>query len=196
MRRVPSRLLFAAFVLSLGSLTAEGALAEPGFRHAGFRHGGGVRHPGIGFRGHWLRPRHEATGHSHGVRHAPAFRRHGRDFHRSGFRGHGFFPHRSSILPYWDRGDDLTLPFLEPEDIPPHRILTGIPSVADLPVSTGIRSAPAAAPIVYVIGSGNRSLRHRGGAKIVTKEQGETETGNEGADTGPRIIHLDAPRPR
>jgi hypothetical protein len=270
MRRVPSRLLFAAFALSLSPLTSGGVLAEPGFRHGAAAHG-------RAFGGwHGSAPRHGAF-HGRGfARSGPAFGSYGHarrfgfhDFRRGGspFYGHGRVLHASPFYGpysygrvffdhggyggyghhgyggyghhgygrlgyghhgygrigyghhgyggrfygrggyghdgYGRRGYPLFLhstwvwpPQAEPVVAlasAPHPALAGIASVADLPVSLGIRSAPAASPAIYVVGSGTGSLRS-GGVKVVSAERGGSE--GEAAGSGPRIIRLAAPRGR
>jgi hypothetical protein len=108
-----------------------------------------------------------------------------------GYGGRGFFPHSTWLWPSSYSNGDVTLSTVEPEDAPP--VPPGIPSVADLPVSTGIASAPAASPAIYVLSSGNRAVRS-GGAKIVTMDRSESRDDGEG--NGPRIIHLNVPRGR
>jgi hypothetical protein len=68
-----------------------------------------------------------------------------------------------------------------------------IPSVMDLPVSMGIRSAPVGAAAIYVLDGSERSLR-QGGAKVLSMEEAKPETDSQ--DGGPRIIHLKVPRGR
>jgi hypothetical protein len=279
MRRVPSRLLFAAFTLSLTSLGPTGAFAEPGFRHgsgahvrAFGRHGGfkgwsGPRRyshhgfarsgPAFGAYGHHARRfgfhggffhgygrsihanRFYAPygygraffghhGYGHGVYGRQAFGRLGYGHHgygrigyghhdygtrfyghhgygghfygRSGYgsyghgpygygrRGYGFFPHTSWVWPSYAAPAIA----LGTATAPPDPMLAGIPSVADLPVSLGIRSAPVAAPAIYRVGSGTGSLRS-GGIKVVSAERGSE---GDADGSGPRIIRLDAPRGR
>ena len=287
MRRVPSRLLFAAFALSLSPLTSGGVLAEPGFRHGaaahgrafGGWHGSAPRHgafhsrgfarsgPAFGSYGHHARRfgfhdfrRGGSPFYGHGrVLHASPFYgpysygrvffghhgygsgvygHHGFDRHvygqhgygrlgyghhgygrigyghhgygrigyghhgygghfygRGGYghdgygrRGYGFFPHSTWVWP----SDRYVEPVVALASAP-HPALAGIPSVADLPVSLGIRSTPAASPAIYVVGSGTGSLRS-GGVEVVSAERGGSE--NKAAGSGPRIIRLDAPRGR
>jgi hypothetical protein len=87
---------------------------------------------------------------------------------------------------YLDTSGDVTIPIVR-ADAPP--LPPAIPSVADLPVAMGIRSAPVASPAIYVLSSGRRSAR---GAKIVDTDAAE----GEDLSTGPRIIRLDVPRER
>jgi hypothetical protein len=273
MRRVPSRLLFAAFALSLTSFGPTGAVAEPGFRHgsgghvrAFGRHGGfkgwsgsrGYLQRGFGAYGHHGRRfgfydfrRHGGFFHGYGrsIQASPfygpysygrvffghhgygrdAYGRH--DFGRLGYghhgygrigyghhdygrlgyghhgygghfygrggygsygygrRGYGFFPHTSWVWPSYAAPAIA----LGAATAPPDPVLAGIPSVADLPVSLGIRSAPVAAPAIYVVGSDTGSLRS-GGVKVVSAERGGSE--DKAAGSGPRFIRLDAPRGR
>jgi hypothetical protein len=81
----------------------------------------------------------------------------------------------------------------DPIAAPPGRV-TGIPSIAELPASTGIGPGPAASPTIYVLNGSRRSLRRGSGAKIVTMDEADPPIGVSSG--GPRIIHLDVPRGR
>ena len=172
MRRAPSCLLFAGFVLSLGLVNPEGVLAQPGIRHSpSALQAGWTKRPHVTRREHRIRPRHWRAD---------------RRLHKGGHR-HGFLPYRS--WSYVDTAADQTPLILEREPAPP-RALPGSPSIADLPVSAGIRSAPAASPTIYVLSGDRRSLRRGSGAKVLTMDaDAETES-----RAGPRIIHLNVPR--
>lgn len=188
MRRVPSCLFFAALVLSPWIVTSEPALAQPGVRHGlAVHHVPSSRHKASA-RDHRIGPRYGVADRVGRRHHVKGFRN-----HRYGFHGHGFFPHRSWYGPYVEPPFDPTT-FEPAEAPPPHPVLTGIPSVADLPVSAGIRSAPAASPTLYVLDGRRSPRRGSGGAKIVTMDQTESEI--ELPASGPRIIHLDVPRGR
>ena len=250
LRRVLSRLLFAAFALSLISFDSTGALAQFGFRHgsgAHFRASGGHRWSGHGWGGHrwgghagfgrwsgsggyfhhgyagrwpafhrswnhgyrsgfngygrhvYARPvyggygyggygsgggygnygyghmatltlRHHATApprHGYGRQGygQHGYGRHGYGHHgygghsydRGGYghggygrRGHGFFPHSTCVWPSERSAETVIV--AGPRGAPPDPLL--VPSLADLPVSLGIRSAPIAAPAIYTVGSG------------------------------------------
>ncbi len=116
------------------------------------------------------------------------YSRHGYGHHGYGRRGYGFFPHSTSLWPSLAPYGDPTVIVAQGDALP--NPATDIPSVADLPVLAGIRSAPVAAPAVYVLGSGKRSLRS-GGAKTVSMGQG-----GEASGTGPLILRLEGPRGR
>jgi hypothetical protein len=111
--------------------------------------------------------------------------------HGYGRGGYGFFPHSSWVWPS-DRYAGPALVAVQSAE-PPEPVRSGIPSLADLPVSVGIRSAPTASPVVYVLGSGKRA-RRSGGIKVVSADRGDAAA--DAAGSGPRIIRLDAPRAR
>jgi hypothetical protein len=145
--------------------------------------------------------RHGYGGFNHG-RYGYGYHGYGRHFYgrqgpwyygygHPGYGGRGFFPHSTWLWPSSYSDGDVTPSTVEPADAP--SVPPGIPSVADLPVSTGIRSTPAAAPAVYVL-SAKGSARSGTGAKIVTMDRSESQ--DEGEGTSPRIIHLDVPRGR
>jgi hypothetical protein len=77
----------------------------------------------------------------------------------------------------------------------------GYPSLYDLPAVAGIRSEPAAAPIIYVI---NAPAHHHGrvrkgeahpGPKILSTKDGPETTGAVGrSQGGPRIVEVAVPR--
>lgn len=186
MRRAPSCLLFAGILLSLGSVVPDRAAAE-----ARARHSTPIPAPVHDLTGPQSR---DVTGRDHAM--VFGHRRGDRGFH-SGlhdrglpFGRHGFFPYGPLSWPYVDTmgaevpmiGEDGAIP-------PPPERLTGIPSVADLPASTGIVSGPGASPTIYVLNGTKHSLRRGGGAKIVTMDEADPQNG---LSTGAaRIIHLD-----
>jgi hypothetical protein len=191
MRWAPACLFSALFLTSLG-LTGTAAPAAPsGARHStpiprAVHHGGhGFRHA----RFHHVTPPH----HRHGFRPVHKHGHHG--FHK---HQHHKFRHHFAT-PFWPYvatvGDSA--PIIVQQNAPAPALIPGIPSVADLPAATGIRSAPAGSPTLYVL-DGRQSLRS-GGAKIVTLDATGTKAaaGGEGQveDTkdGPRIIHLSVP---
>lgn len=180
MRRALSWLLCAGFLLSLGLLMPERASAHTGGRHGpAASHAGWTKRPHIAGREHRLRPHERADRRLSRPRHVEGFRKH----------RHSYFPHRSWSWPYVARTDDR--PLILEREAAPNPVLLGIPSIADLPVSAGIRSAPAAPPTVYVLGGGKRSLRRGSGAKVLTTQSDDAEVG---PSPGPRIIHLNVPR--
>ena len=221
MRRAPVCLVFC--VLFLGPLTADGALAQPGVRYGAAAHQGGparfgLRAHGTGSRHHAAfhgRSRHIPAFRDRGYGfgrygfHGRAV--HGRSFYGRGFYGQGFRPHGYGYggrhpyglhgrgfhpygsQSYLDSWDDGVATLGEPVDAPTYQAPPGVPSIADLPASTGIRSAPAGSPTVYVLGPGKRSLRG-GGPKIVTMDRNGADHDADG--TGLRIIRLNAPRGR
>jgi hypothetical protein len=182
MQRAPSCLLFAGFLLSVDLVMPEGALAQAGIRHSTpAQHARGTR-PLAGGE-HRIGSQHRAEDRRlHGWPQSRSFQR-----YRS-----GFLPYQPWSWPYVETAGDETPLILENGPAPaPSRVLPGIPSVMDLPVSAGIRNSPAAAPTIYVLGSDKRSLRRGGGAKVLTMDP--DDAGTE-ASSGPRIIHLNVPR--
>jgi hypothetical protein len=144
------------------------------FSHVGYRHAG-YGHHGYGRFGY---------GHHGYERHF--YGRHGYGHHGYGRYGYGFFPRGSWLWPSLDAvGPTVIVGESDVRPAPP----PAVPSLAELPVSTGIRSAPVAAPAIYVLESGKPSARF--GAKIVSLN--DADDGASG--TGPRIIHL-GPRGR
>jgi hypothetical protein len=215
MRRVPSCLVFTAF-LSLAGITSETALAEPGFRHGGpaFH---GTRHARTSFGGRWAGPRQGYPGNQSRWGYGTPFPRHSeplphphrrvhrfhqrhyghhRGFHRfhgyGGYGGYGFSSHR--LWSYLDSYGDVTLPVIH-IDAPLPPVIPAVPSLADLPGSTGIRSTPAASPAVYVLGSGRASDRGSAGGRGATSLNAD-DAEREDRASGPRIIPLDVPRGR
>ena len=187
MRRAPSCLLFAILVLCFGPAVSEAAFAEAGVRHGMHaRHGGWTGRPAITARGqrtNFRRLTLDRPRHVHPLR-----------FHRK--HRHGFFPHRSWAWPYVEATGEATPLILESGEPPaPQRVFTGIPSLADLPVSTGIRSEPPASPAIYVL-NGNRRSHRRGsaGAKILSMDSADVDS--QSKNSGPRIIHLNVPQGR
>jgi hypothetical protein len=179
MRRVPSCLLFTAFVSSFLLLTAAEA-------SAGFRAGASAHRGGRLVQSHRQFVPHRALGHGRIARpHASHRRLHAG---RGGFWSSAGFGYPASTLLVQAEGPAAPAP-----------AIIGIPSLSDLPISTGIRSTPASQPTVYVLDDPRRSAwRGRMGAtkpqaKVVSLgehgpvEQAEADSG------GPRIIHL---RPR
>ena len=203
MRRAPSCLVVAAF-LSLAPIACDGAWANgvlstpaahrsagplPTTRQATTRRITTGRELGAASRG-WAGNRHvmdrrlrsgprRLAGPYSTLRH-----RHSRIDRR------GFAPGRPWLWPYGDViGDEAPVRF---DDGPAQASRPApIPSVADLPVSAGIRSVPAAAPTVYVVNHGRRS--QRGVAKILTAGEGDDEAA---PSQGPRIISVTVPRGR
>ncbi|MDQ4136390.1 MAG: hypothetical protein M3158_09425 [Pseudomonadota bacterium] len=127
-------------------------------------------------------------GHQGYGRHGYGYHGYGRHFY--GRPGYGFFPHSTWVWPASHAYADATV-VIEQGDAPPDPVVTAIPSLADLPVSLGIRSAPTAAPAIYTVDSGQQSLRS-GRAKIVSLDQDQSQS--EASDRGPRIIRLDGRR--
>ncbi len=111
---------------------------------------------------------------------------HGYGRHFYGRHGYGYVPHSTWLWPASNAYADATV-VIDAGGAPPDPVVAVIPSLADLPVSTGIRSAPAASPAIYVVGSDKRSLRP-GRAKIVSLDQDHSQAEASG---GPRIIRLD-----
>lgn len=180
--RAPSRLLFAGLSLALIAFTPEGAFAEPGARH-------GVAHQT------WTKRPGSTVGQHRAGRHVLDRRRHGQHFKGSRKHRYGFFPHRLWYGPYLETEAEAPIPFEESEAPAQHPALMGIPSIADLPVSSGIVSAPPAPPTIYVLNARARPLRRGpGGAKVISTDQGEPESMANGSE--PRIIHLDVSRGR
>ena len=187
MRRAPACLFSAIFAISLG-VSGTKTIAAPGVRHS----------EPIPRGVHGGRPGSLAIGHRIGSRHHPTRPRGG---FRHGLRwphkyGHALFRHHLS-MPLWPYVETAGTPapvIVEQSPQAPPPVLPGIPSISDLPASTGIRSAPTGSPTFYVLDGERRSLR-RGGAKVVTMGQAgagaETETDVQG--NGPRIIHLKVP---
>lgn len=196
MSRALACLVFASLVLSFGLLQTGTAVAQSGIRHSPSstkvvrvfpgRHAVGHR---IRFRHHIGRPLNH-----HKVRWAvPHRHRHGFFAHRHR-HGLGFFPFESLAWPYVETADDQVPLIVEPSPPrEPNSALSGIPSVADLSVSTGIRNAPAGSPTFYVLNGRQTSLR-RGGAKVLNMDKSEPEA--ESQNAGPRIIHLNVARGR
>jgi hypothetical protein len=221
MRGVLSCLLAAAAV-SLACLTPVPAAAADGFgrhgfsrphvrshrpfvRHGGFRHRfdrfDGHRHR-FTFRHRPFRPhtfKHDAFKHA-GFKH-DWFKhvgfKHRRFEDRDGFK-HGFFP--SSYLVGQSYPSNVTI---VEQGAPAAPVTTGaIPSLADLPVTTGIRNDRPAEPAIYVInptrrdttGSIRRGGERSGGAKILTVDPSDAPNVPADVSTGgPRIIHLEVP---
>ena len=183
MRCAPSCLLFV-LALCIGLTDAEIAAARSGIRHST---------PSIPSIVRSARPHRSAFGHRIGSRHYAVRRFHHHKPHWKGDHkhGHGFFRHRTWAWPYVEAADNQATVIVEHSPPPePRPFLTGIPSVADLPVSTGIRSGPVGSPTLYVLDGNKRSLRR--GAKVLSMGQAESEA--ESQSTGPRIIHLTVPR--
>jgi hypothetical protein len=210
--------LVAAGAVSLALVTPIPAAASDGFgRHGSFhrphvrphrpmareRFGVGFQHRFAhqGFSGHSFNHNgfnHHRFGH-HGFDHRGfwhhGFNRHG--FKHDGFK-HGFFP--SSYLVGTSYPSNVTI---VEQGAPAAPLTTGtIPSVADLPAVTGIRSDPPAEPAIYVIngtgrdtsGSIRRGSARSGAAKILTVDPRDAPSVPADVSTGgPRIIHLDVP---
>jgi hypothetical protein len=145
-----------------------------GYRHVGFSRFG-YGHHGHGRLGY---------GHHGYGRHF--YGRHGYGHHGYGRYGYGFFPRSSWLWPSFDPGPTVIVGEGDASPAPP----PAVPSLAEMPASTGIRSAPVAAPAIYVLESGKQTTRS-GGAKIVS--MADADDGASGTD--PRIIHL-GPRGR
>jgi hypothetical protein len=173
-----------------------------GYRHRGYRHHAYPAyfygHPGYGDHGYGsLFYGHRGYGgHVYGYRgygsHPYSYGRHGYrhpfyGVHGYGYHGYRHFPHWTGS--YLDTSGEVTVPIIVHADVAPPPSPPAIPSVADLRVAMGIRSAPAASPAIYVLNSDGRSLRGRG-AKIVDTAEAEDLA------VGPRIIRLDVPRGR
>jgi hypothetical protein len=179
--------------------------------HSSFKrwHWSGPRH-GFSHRGFAARWPHKAWPHAgfgvHGFRRPaffyPGYGRFGYGYHgygrhyygRSGYgphgygrRGYGFFPHTSWLEPSERFADTVIVAEPRPAGSDPGLV----PSVADLPTSLGIRSAPVAAPAIVTVSSGARSLT-AGGAKVVALNGGVPDQAVTGP--GPRIIRLGASR--
>jgi hypothetical protein len=155
-----------------------------GFSGRGYgshRYGHGFGFPAYGRRGYG----------SHGDgRYGYGYSGHGRGYGSHGYYGYGSYGrgfYSGSWL--WPRADVTVIPVAAVGPTGGPHPYPDIPSVADLPVSVGIRSAPAASPTVFVLGAGRRSLR-TGGAKIVSTQRSDAD------GDGPRIIRLDVPRGR
>ena len=210
MRCTPSAVLVGVVVL-LGTLAnADAVSAEarfrhstpfpkayrghslPHVRHAPVRH----RHEHVvdGWRGH------QGLGHGFCPQHGA--NRHGFPHHGHGFfphhgvkdhHGHSFFPHHTWMWPYVssDLATATIIQQMTPAAAQP--AMPAVPSMTDLPVSLGVRSAPAASPTIYVLDGSQRSLR-RGGSKVLSTD--ETKAESDAGDGGPRIIQLRVPRGR
>jgi hypothetical protein len=149
-----------------------------------------------GYRPQWGRSFYKGYGHheygcpfygDHGYgRH---FYGYGRPFYGVHGYGRGYGSFRHGVWSYLDTSGDVTMPIIQADAPPP--LPPAIPSVADLPVAMGIRSAPPASPAVYVLSPGRQSLRGRGG-QIADTDAAE----GEDLSSGPRIIRLDVPRGR
>ena len=176
MRRLSPSLVLAAAALALASF-ADDASARP-LGH-GVRGGGkafvhrGVRHASLHRFGHG-RFAHRHFGH-----------------HRFGHGFHGAFV--GSPWLYDDYGNGHGAPVNVSVE---QSVATGGygPSV-----STGIRSEPAAQPVIYVIrsASGPRPLVRkgdRGGAKVASLPGGRTAEPSATGSLGPRIVEVTAPR--
>jgi hypothetical protein len=186
MRRLLPFVVLAAFSLILSTVPDE---AAAGGRGHGFS--------GKGGRGHFLGRHH---GFRHGFRGHHGFHRHHGPFHAGKF-GHGalfggFWPGN----PYDGFGG-------QPLSI--QNIANSSASnmtVVDLPGSTGIRSEPAAQPVIYVIrGAESRhepplmrkGSRERPGAKMLAVHPGReiAVTGSAApSPSGPRIVEVRARR--
>lgn len=167
----PFLVLAAGLILSAA---APDAVAGP--RGHGFAHGGPGRaavvghHPG--FRHAWRHRHHRHHGFHHRFRHLPRFG--------------GFWPG------YVEPGYAAPAPvYLQPDFA-----ALAYPTVLDLPELTGIRSAPAAAPMIYVLGGSGRGARPLGrkGRLDRTGAGVATVDGPAGFadpwETGPRIVEL------
>jgi hypothetical protein len=190
MRRAPSCLLFAGFIVSLGCVAPDPASAESRVRHST-----PIRLPLQ--RVTSPHDRHlTGLGHGRAVRHRTADRRfHSGRHHRALLHTHdGFYPTGPLTLPYVDTVGEAPIMADEGQIPPPPSRAIGIPSTADLPASTGIGPGPAASPTIYVLNGSKRSLRRGTGARIVTMDQADPQIGM--GNGRPRIIHLDVPRSR
>ena len=189
MRRAPSCLLFAGFLLSFGVLIPEGASAGTSIRHGAVGHHRPPTRLLIPTRGHSSRHVVDRRGHGLGHNGIVDRRGHGRRFEFGAKRRHRFFPHHVLAWPYLEGASDIGPIVIEQGQPPASYPLPSIPSVADLPVSGGIRSAPAGSPTVYVL-NGGRASRSSPGAKALDMN-GDAEANDQ--SSGPRIIHLDVP---
>jgi hypothetical protein len=188
MRRLSPFVFLAASSLILCTASQDAAAGGRG-------HGFGAK--GVHFGGH-RGFRHGAFGHR---RHFGFH--HGRFHHgRFGFR-HGKFGHAVGFGGFWP--GSLDNGYGSPPVYVQQNVATSVaayPTVLDLPGSTGIRSEPAAQPIVYVIRG--PQTRHepplvrkgslgRPGAKVVAMNPGReiAATGSGGpSESGPRIIEV------
>jgi hypothetical protein len=176
MRRLSPSLVLAAAALALTSFTGD-ASARPfghGFRGSGkaFVHRG-VRHAGLHRFGHG-RFAHHHFGHHH--------------------FGHGF--HSAFLGSPW-LYDSYGYGAGAPVNVSVEQSVAA--GGYGPPVSTGIRSEPAAQPVIYVIrsGSGPRPLVRkgdRGRAKVASLRGGRAAEPSETGSLGPRIVEVTAPR--
>lgn len=101
---------------------------------------------------------HGGAGRAAMLAHRPAFHHAWRGHHRR----HGF-QHRFRRLPrfggFWPGYSEPVHFAPSPAYARPDLAAPGYPTVLDLPELTGIRSAPAAAPVIYVLGGSGRGAR-------------------------------------
>jgi hypothetical protein len=140
-------------------------------------------------------------GSKHGFRHQRQFGFHQRGFHQPGF---GRFGAVGGFWPgYLDDGYGAQQPVYVQQNVATS--VAAYPTVLDLPAVAGIRSEPAAQPVIYVIkGQGRRAEpplvrkgEHRPGAKVIAvgKEQPATTGSAAPAATGgARIVEVTARR--
>ena len=131
-------------------------------------------------------------GHRHGFRHSRSFH-HGR-FGRGALFG-GFAPG------YFDNGYGGQQPLYIQQNV---ATSANAYSIVDMPGSTGIRSEPAAQPVIYVIKGPEarhepvlmrKGSRDRPGAKMLAVNPGrEVATGSAPTASGPRIVEVTARR--
>ena len=169
MRRVPSCLLFAGFLLTLGVLIPENAWAESGFRHRS-----GAHHRSLG--GHGIGRHHHKAHHRGHHRHFGHFSK-----NRPGF----YVDYPSS----YGGGPGFTAPIIVQQNQPsmPYPVPVIVP-VGGAPVSA---SAAAGAPTFYVLNSNERSQNRKGAGAKVLSMHGDPESESE--ISGPRIINLNVP---
>lgn len=180
MRRAPSCLLFAVLLIPFSLALPEAASAQPGVRHgAGQHHSSAMRSR--------LTQRHRIGNHHRFHGRLADHRGHGRNARHFSRHKHPIFPHHSWGWPYVE-GTDATQIVIE-QGAPTAYQLPVVPSLADLPVSAGIRSAPVGSPAIFVINSSGRSSgQSSGGAKGPDADETVSDS------SGPRIIHLNVPR--